>query len=49
MNPRHPDIMPVMYELIEVFKHPPEAGTENEELEEIFPLVDKHALTGSAK
>ena len=49
MNLRHPDIMPVMYELIEVFKHPPEACAEDEEFEEKSWLVDEHAPAGSGK
>ncbi len=49
MSLRHPDVIPVLHELIEVFKHPPEGGAEEKEFEEELGLIDDHALTGTGK
>ncbi|GJL68897.1 MAG: hypothetical protein NPIRA06_15320 [Nitrospirales bacterium] len=47
MRLRHPDVMPVPYELIEVFKYPPKDGAEEEEFDENFGLIHEKALAGS--
>ncbi len=47
MSLGHPDVMPVLHELIEVFKYPPKDGAEEEEFEEKFGLINDKALAGS--
>jgi hypothetical protein len=49
MSLRHSDVIPVLYELIEIFKHPPESGTEEKEFEENFGLINEKALADSRK
>ncbi len=47
MSLRRPDVMPVLHELIEVFKYPPKDGAEEEEFDENFGLMNDKALAGS--
>lgn len=49
MSQCHPDVMPVVHKLIQIFKYPPEPGAENEELHEKFRLIHEQALAGSEK
>ena len=49
MSLRYPDVIPVLHELIEVFKNPPKGGTEEEEFGENFGLIKEKALARSVK